>query len=346
MYLQKLLVLFIITSFFSCQKDDQSAHQPIKIIFDTDMGSDCDDVGALALLHAYADEGKADIVGCVYSSGRVPYGAAIIQAINNYYGRPEIPVGAYHGDDLGDPVDKMNAKKLAQETGRFGHSIIHNHDAPDQTKLTRQVLVEQPDNSVTYVTVGHTKGLYDLLLSEPDTISPLTGDELVKQKINRWIALGALGANNNDGHYVQDWNFFRNDTAPFTTYLVENYPVPSYFIHAGHNVLTGKSLASTPPGNIVRTAYEEWLAKVFQKTLADQRSSWDLAAVYFAVEGLGDYLQVEENGWLEFDLEKGSKWNVGENDVDHTFIYQKENTDSSFADYLNEMIARAPKLKK
>lgn len=84
-----------------------------KIIFDTNMGSDCDDVDALALLHYYADVGKAEIVGCIYSSGKVPFGPGIVEAINIWYGRPDIPVGAYHGSELGDPDDKMTAEKLA-----------------------------------------------------------------------------------------------------------------------------------------------------------------------------------------------------------------------------------------
>ena len=41
----------------SCK--DQPANEEIpRIIFDTDMGSDCDDVGALALLNVYADRGE------------------------------------------------------------------------------------------------------------------------------------------------------------------------------------------------------------------------------------------------------------------------------------------------
>ena len=33
----------------------------VKIIFDTDMGSDCDDAGALACLHAMADNNEAQM---------------------------------------------------------------------------------------------------------------------------------------------------------------------------------------------------------------------------------------------------------------------------------------------
>lgn len=90
--------------------DEKLTPSPVKIIFDTDMGSDCDDAGALALLHAYADMGKAKIVGCIYSSGKVPYGAGITEAINVYHERPSIPVGASHDMTFGDPVDKMTAE--------------------------------------------------------------------------------------------------------------------------------------------------------------------------------------------------------------------------------------------
>ena len=78
----------------NCQHNEKSDNESLKIIFDTDMGSDCDDAGALALLHAYADMGNVEIIGCIYSSGVIPFGAGIVEAINTYYGRPEIPIGA------------------------------------------------------------------------------------------------------------------------------------------------------------------------------------------------------------------------------------------------------------
>ncbi len=188
--------------------------EPVRIIFDTDMGSDCDDAGALAVLHVYADRGLAEIIGCIYSSGKVPYGAGVVQAINIYYGRPEIPIGAAHDDLVGDPVDKMTAEKLAKDTAAFGNTIIHSRDAEEMTALNRRLLAREQDNSVVYLTVGYTKGFYDLLVSKPDDISPLNGQELVEKKIKRWVAMGALGANNKEGQYRKEWNFHSNGSAP------------------------------------------------------------------------------------------------------------------------------------
>lgn len=332
------LILAVLTT-SSCTNDIRnSAEIPVKIIFDTDMGSDCDDVGALALLHAYADLGKAEIIGCIYSSGAIPFGAGVIEAINIYYNRPNIPVGASIDFDFGDPVDKMTAEKLSKDTTAFRNKIIHNSDATEQTRLTRQLLSDQDDSSIVYVTVGHTQGLYSLLTSPPDDISPMDGKKLVSRKIKHWVALGALNAANENNNFTKDWNFFFNGTAPYTKYLIENFPVPVYIVDAGAQVMTGKSLQYSPSGNIVRTAYRDWLWNVEKKTLDDQRPSWDLAAVYFAVEGKGVFLRSLGEGYLEFDEDLGCRWHADSAGTNQTFIIQKDNVNENFASYLNQMI--------
>ena len=45
----------------------QVAGKATPLIFDTDMGPDYDDVGAIALLHAFADSGRIRILGTMAS---------------------------------------------------------------------------------------------------------------------------------------------------------------------------------------------------------------------------------------------------------------------------------------
>jgi hypothetical protein len=343
--LNKVLSLLVLVPIFSCPFacHHSNAHAgPVRIIFDTDMGSDCDDAGALAVLHVYANRGLAEIIGCIYSSGKVPYGAGIIEAINIYYGRPEIPIGAAHDDAIGDPVDKMTAEKLARDTAAFGNTIIHSQDAEEMTSLNRRLLARSYDHSVIYLTVGHTKGFHDLLVSQPDDISPLSGHELVRKKVIRWVAMGALGANNPEGHYRKEWNFHFNGSAPYTKHLVEKCPVPIVYIAAGSDVYTGKGLKTTAPENIVRTVYRDWLWNVEKKTLDDQRPSWDLIAVHYAVNGLGEYLVAEEDGWLELDVNQGARWIQGERRNPQTFVTLAPGMDRKLGDYLNGMLAIEP----
>ena len=74
---------------------------PKKIIFETDMCTDVDDVGALAVLHALADNGEAEILAISFNEVH-PSGAGTICAINTWYNRGDIPIGIYK--DVISPV--------------------------------------------------------------------------------------------------------------------------------------------------------------------------------------------------------------------------------------------------
>jgi hypothetical protein len=62
----------------------------IPVILDTDIDGDSDDVAAVAILHALADEGKVGILAMGVVS-RHPYSPACLDAINTFYGRGDIP---------------------------------------------------------------------------------------------------------------------------------------------------------------------------------------------------------------------------------------------------------------
>jgi len=52
-----------------------AAKPPVNVIFDTDMGSDCDDVGALFVLHGAVGRGDANLLatmGCVSADAIAP----------------------------------------------------------------------------------------------------------------------------------------------------------------------------------------------------------------------------------------------------------------------------------
>ncbi len=80
---------------------------PEKIIFDTDMYTDFDDVGALATLHALADAGECEILGTVACTRGAP-SVGMVEIINAYYGRPDIPVGVNRELGIG-PLGRSHA---------------------------------------------------------------------------------------------------------------------------------------------------------------------------------------------------------------------------------------------
>src|SRR3954468_23235880 len=85
---------------------------PVKVIFATDMDSDCDDVGALAVLHALADVGEAENLATVVSS-KNPWSAPCVDAINACSGRQDLPIGAAKG--AGAAKESKYARKVAEQ---------------------------------------------------------------------------------------------------------------------------------------------------------------------------------------------------------------------------------------
>ena len=59
------ILLFAFT--YSC-KAQQKQEAALPVIFDTDIGPDYDDVGAMALLHAMADSGECKILATIASN--------------------------------------------------------------------------------------------------------------------------------------------------------------------------------------------------------------------------------------------------------------------------------------
>ena len=73
-------LLLVIMALFALSTAE-AGKKPIKIIFDTDMGNDVDDVIALDMLYKYQDEGRIDLLG-ILSSKREGGSVKFIDAMN------------------------------------------------------------------------------------------------------------------------------------------------------------------------------------------------------------------------------------------------------------------------
>jgi len=145
--------------------------QPVPVIFDTDMGPDYDDVGAITILHALADSGQARILATIASTN-YPKVAAVLSVLNTYFGRPNLLIGAPKGKAI---TDKDTQHWSDTITARYPHAVQSNADVPDAVALYRQLLAKQPDRSVTIISVGFLTNLANLLASKSDQYSPLPG---------------------------------------------------------------------------------------------------------------------------------------------------------------------------
>ena len=264
---------------FACA---QQKNEAVSLIFDTDMAPDYDDVGALAVLHALADSGQVNILATV-SSNKLETTVPCIDVINTYFGRPDIPLGVVKGAGVSQDTWHQGLKWTEELPARYPHQVKSASEAEDAVKVYRKVLSGQPDTSVVVVTVGFFTNLKNLLLSEADEISPLSGQELVASKVKKLVSMG--------GYFPEGKEFNVMMDAPASQYVFEHWPTPILFsgFEIGEKIITGKRTAAAEGKSPIKEAFEMSLAQ----DDPSGRCSWDQSTVLVAVCGTEPWFDVE-----------------------------------------------------
>jgi hypothetical protein len=284
--------------------------QPVKIIFDTDMESDVDDVGALAMLHGLADAGDAEIMATMVCSLN-PWSVPTVDVVNTYCGRPDIPIGAVK--TLGVYRNSKYARMLAEE---YPQDAGLGENAPDATQLYRQLLAAAEDSSIVVVTVGYLTNLAYLLSSPPDAISNLSGKDLVRQKVKHLVCMGGrYPFQQNPGR----WGNFKPDPGAIVQ-VAQDWPTDIIFTGGGDFAdlfQTGKKTFDFPPtSNPISHAYDVFL----QSWNRQYHHSADLIAVYVAVRGWEEYFEMHSQGYNHIFEDGTHMWRLQPNDPRHHYI--------------------------
>jgi hypothetical protein len=270
-----------------------AADEPAKILFDTDIENDVDDVGAVAVLHKLADRGEARILGMGVSVSH-PWSAPCLDALNTYFGRPDTPIGVPKGKapDTGSKY----AQKISAE---FPHRLASADAAPNVVTLYRQLLAGEPDQSVVLVSVGFLTNVANLIDSSADEASPLGGRALVAKKIKLWVAMAGQFPSG------REWNVFQDTDA--SRRALADWPTPVVFsgFEIGLPVETGAALRAVAPNSPIRRSYELYNESA-------NRSSWDQTAVLYAVRGpderLANLWSLSKPGVIEIRADGSNDW--------------------------------------
>ncbi len=301
---------------------------PIKIILDTDIGPDFDDVGAMAVLHALTDSGKAEILGtlsCNKDSLVVP----TIEVLNNYFGRPAIPVGAPKSSG----VSMTSAQHWPDSiVSRFSHQSRSTREAPDAVTQYRKILATQPDSSVTLVTIGFLTNLANLLKSPSDQVSPLNGTDLVAKKVKKLVSMaGRFPAG-------KEFNVFMDSIA--SQYCFEHWPTPVVFtgFEIGEKIKTGlKLIRQSNKHNPVREAYR--IALAGSKEDLHGRMSWDQTAVLIAIYGTEPFFTTTM-GTIRVNPDGSNGWEENPTGK-HAYVSFKMNPDN-IGKFIEERMMQVP----
>lgn len=276
----------------------ENESEPVRVIFETDMGNDIDDALALDMLYKYADQGKIELLA-VNSNKNNDYSVRYIDILNTWYGYPDIPIGqVIHGaDSEGDSKNYAQSTWEHQVDGErvFRGSLSDYSKIPDAIKLYRQVLAQQPDSSVTIISVGFSTNLAGLLNTPADEYTDLAGKELVAKKVK----LLSVMAGNFEENRIQEYNVVEDIKSAKTLFadwpteiVVSPFEVGRAIMYPANSIENDFKWATHHP---VVVAYR------YYKPMPYDRPTWDLTSVLYAVEGEEGYFTMSKPGTISVD---------------------------------------------
>lgn len=301
-----------------------------KIIFDTDIGGDADDLGAIAMLHNYVSRGDCELLAIMCWSND-EFAVPAIDAINRFYHHPNIPIGTRK-----DGTSKISTNYNQVIANNFEYKLTYN-DVPETVDLYRKILGSADDTSITIVTVGPLKNIERLLKSKPDQNSPLNGSDLISKKVKEFVIMGGKFPKGEN-----EWNFDGNMLG-VTKFVIDNLKVPIVFsgFELGVKIKTGAIFneidKETPlyQGFLYFSEHAPWMKDQFKGKILDN-STFDQTAVLYAVNGGVDVLwEKVTGGYCEADNTGGNRWVKRENS-NHSYLKLIEKTE--FMELLIEAI--------
>lgn len=277
------------------------------IILDTDLASDVDDVGDLAMVAQACLTGKARCLAMI-AGNLHPNGATGIKVLLDYaLPGHNILVGQYNGGTLSAASAYNGSAYLDQIVSRFGQGTktFGNH-----INVVRQALAYARPSSISYVMTGFGSVLADVLKSGPDSASPLNGAALFKAKVKAiyWEA-GSFPIQTGG-----DFNIAPDVAA--AQYIVATMPglgIPIFFSGgeiAGALVTGADRITAAPPVGADPTISPfEYAFELFGYSATNQRNAWGNTSVWPAIYGIGPLFRVGGvNGTVTINANSNASW--------------------------------------
>ena len=283
-----------------------TAQQPVRLIFDTDMGNDVDDAMALAIIHALADRNECELLAVTITKDH-PQAAAFVDLVNTFYGRPDVPIGVVRNGAAQDPSEFTIL--AAQQDGnlpRYPHDLASGIAAPEAVSLLRKTLANAEDNSVVIAQVGFSTNLSRLMDSEGGPTSPLDGMQLIQQKVVRLeVMAGSFQKIDDQARYLE---YNVKEDILNARKILESWPAS--VVVSGFEI--GISLPY-PARSILqdfRYVKHHPIAEAYQlfSPTPHARPTWDLTSVLHAIRPHRGYfdlsargrIKVHDDGYTEF----------------------------------------------
>jgi inosine-uridine nucleoside N-ribohydrolase len=266
------------------------AAEPVRVIYDTDMGNDIDDALALAVLHALENRGEARILAVTLTKDS-RYAGPYVDLVNTFYGRGGIPVGVVAN---GKTPKDSNMLRVPLERNLYPHKLRDSSEAPDAVELLRTTLAAERDASVVVVQVGFSTNLARLLVSPG-------GAELARRKVRLLsVMAGAFPAGQPEYNVKTDLESARRVFSEWPSAVVASgFEVGLSILFPAVSIENDFGYL---PHHPVADAYRAY------KKMPYDRPTWDLTAALYAVRPERGYFTLSEPGWIRVEEDGRTRW--------------------------------------
>jgi inosine-uridine nucleoside N-ribohydrolase len=328
----------LITLLF-CALCGLSPAAPVKLIFDTDMGNDVDDMMALAMIHNLQKRGACELLAVTITKDH-PQAAAFVDAVNTLYGYPDTPIGVVR-DGAAKEAGKFNLladEKNADGTLRYPHDLKGGADAPEAVTLIKEILAKQPDGSVVIAQVGFFTNL-SRLLDSPG------GKELIAKKVKVLsIMAGAFQTVQWDTRHLE-YNVKLD--VPAAQKLAKDWPTP--IVWSGYEI----GVAAAFPHVVI----EEDLNYIPHHPLKEayylynppphDRPTWDPTAVLYAVLPDRGYFDLSPPGNVTVENDSATLFRRGKDGKGkHRFLVMSPEQTARVREAIVQLSVEPPPTKK
>lgn len=289
------------------------SYEPLKyvkraVIFDTDIGPDCDDAGALALLAYYAGKYGVRFLGAVNCTSN-PYANGAIKAIGEFCGLGEFPIGQYGKDGFladGTSYNKPVSEKYCGKTV----------EAMSECEFYSEALSTAENNSVTVIAVGPLSSVAEAIRND---------SELFNRKVHSIVIMGGISPSGTE------YNIRCMPEAARTVLGQFKGTIVFCGFEVGEGVLTGFS--EEKENSPVFDSYKFWTGR---KEAPYLRDSWDLCTVHYAFEGNCEFYDLSEPISVEIDCD-GKNTFTPCTQSDRYCVVQKSSNEE-IAEYINRIL--------
>lgn len=284
----------------------EAQSEPVRLIFDTDVGNDVDDVLALGVIHSLQTRKDCELLAVTITKDN-DLAAPFVDVVNTFYGRGTVPVGVVRHGKTPDTGKFLGLAALKNEDGtlKYPHDLMSGTDAPEAVSLLRKILTKQPDRSVVIAQVGFSTNLARLLDSKGDEHSPLDGLALVRQKVRLLsVMAGAFAPIGGKRH--REYNVVEDIAG--AKILAERWP--GSIVYSGFEIGLGIPYPAVSIEQDYDYVAHHPLAESYRlySPPPHNRPTWDLTSVLYAVFPERNYFDLSEPGQVVVEPDGGTRF--------------------------------------